>query len=293
MDRVPIDVVHGVLYEYLETTRAAESLATGGEDVAREILEQAFGPQRAVQIFRRIQTQLHESSGLSKLRKVDPQQLVSMLRSEHPQTIALVLAHLRPEHASAVIGALDESLQTDVAQSIATMGTATPEAVRVVAETLRVRAGAVVASGETAEVVGGVQPLVEIINRASAATERALLEGLDARDPDLAEEVRSRMLTFADIVKLDSRDVQQVLRGIDVTVLSVAMRGSTESVTEVIRANMSERNREILDDEIKNSPPVRMSQVEEARAQIVRAIRDLEAQGTITVLRGDEDDYVY
>jgi flagellar motor switch protein FliG len=137
-----------------------------------------------------------------------------------------------------------------------------------------------------------VQPLVDIINRASVSTERALLEGLDARDPDLAEEVRSRMLTFADIVKLESRDVQLVLRGIAASVLAIAMKGSNDSVTEVIRANMSERNREILDYEIETAPPVRMSQVQEARAEVVRAIRDLVAEGAITVLRGDEDDYV-
>jgi flagellar motor switch protein FliG len=172
------------------------------------------------------------------------------------------------------------------------MGSATPESVSVVADTLRLQAGAVVGPREAAEVVGGIQPLVEIINRADISTERALLEGLEERDPELAEEVRSRMLTFADVVKLEARDVQQVLRGIDSGVLAVAMKGSSEAVVEMIRANLSERNREILDDEITVLGPVRVSQVEEARAEIVRAIRDLEAQGSITVQRGDEEEYV-
>jgi flagellar motor switch protein FliG len=118
------------------------------------------------------------------------------------------------------------------------------------------------------------------------------LEALDERDPELAEEVRSRMLTFADVVKLERKDVQQVLRGIDVSILAIAMKGSTDAVTEVIRTNLSERNREILDEEYEALGPVRVSQVEEARAEIVRAIRALEAEGVITVQRGDEDEYV-
>jgi flagellar motor switch protein FliG len=199
---------------------------------------------------------------------------------------------MRPEQASSVIAGLEGDMRTDVAQAIATMSTAAPEAVRVVADTLRVRAGAVVGNREQTEGVGGVQPLVEIINRADISTERALLEALDERDPELAEEVRSRMLTFADVVKLERKDVQQVLRGIDVSVLALAMKGSTEAVTEVIRTNLSERNREILDEEYEALGPVRVSQVEEARAEIVRAIRALEAEGVITVQRGDEDEYV-
>src|SRR6185312_3841427 len=130
-------------------------------------------------------------------------------------------------------------------------------------------------------------------NRADVATERALLEALDERDPELAEEVRSRMLTFDDITKLEPRDVQQVLRGIEIAVLAVAMKGASEPVTELIRKNVSERNRDILDDEINATGPLRMSQIEEARADIVRSIRELEASGIITVQRGvEEDEYV-
>jgi flagellar motor switch protein FliG len=289
--RVDPALAERAMEEFHELTSKGGRNARGGRDFAAGLLEASFGAERAAGVMSRVASSM-AGKAFEFLDTAEPGQIRTLLDGELPQTIALVLAHLRPEHASSVIGALDDSLRTDVAQGIATMGTATPEAVRVVAEILKVRAGAVVSARESTEVVGGVQPLVEIINRASVATERALLEGLDARDPELAEEVRSRMLTFADIVKLESRDVQQVLRGIDAAVLAVAMKGSSDSVVEVIRANMSERNREILDDEIKITPPVRLSQVEDARAEIVRAIRDLAAQGSITVLRGDEDDYV-
>jgi len=289
--RVDAAVAESALEEFHALTMRGARGARGGRDFAVGLLEASFGAEKAAGVMNRVASSM-AGKAFEFLDSAEPGQIQTLLDGELPQTIALVLAHLRPEHASAVLGALDDDLRTDVAQCIATMGSAAPEAVRVVADTLKIRAGAVVSSREAAEVVGGVQPLVEIINRASAATERALLEALEERDPELAEEVRSRMLTFADIVKLESRDVQQVLRGIDATVLAIAMKGTTESVAEVIRTNMSERNREILDDEIKAAPPVRMSQVEEARAEIVRAIRDLEAQGSITVLRGDEDDYV-
>jgi flagellar motor switch protein FliG len=289
--RVDSAIAESALEEFHKLTVSGGLAARGGRDFAAGLLEASFGSERAANVMNRVASSM-AGKAFEYLDSAEPGQIQTLLDGELPQTIALVLAHLRPEHASAVMGGLEGPLRTDVAQSIASMGTATPEAVRVVADILKVRASAVVSARESTEVVGGVQPLVEIINRASVSTERALLEDLEARDPELAEEVRSRMLTFADIVKLESRDVQTVLRGIDAAVLAVAMKGTSESVIEVIRANMSERNREILDYEIETAPPMRMSQVQEARAEIVRAIRDLEAQGNITVVRGDEDEYV-
>jgi len=292
LKRVDSVIADRALAEFHSLAMRGGAHARGGRDVAVGLLEASFGAERAAGVMNRVASSMG-GKAFEFIESAEPAQILPLLEGELSQTVALVLAHLRPEKASALLSGLDEAQRTDVAQSIATMGTATPEAVRVVADTLRVRAGAVVSSRDTVEVVGGVQPLVDIINRSSVSTERALLEALDERDPDLAEEVRSRMLTFADIVKLEKRDVQQVLRGIDSAVLAVAMKGSPETVIEVIRSNLSERNREILDDESVTLGPVRMSQVEEARAQIVRAIRDLESQGSITVQRADEDEYVY
>ena len=292
LNRVDPIVAERAIAEFHEITTSGKGSARGGRDIAVGLLEASFGAERAAGVMNRVASSMAGKT-FEFLESAEPGQVITLLDGELAQTTALVLAHLRPERASAVLAGLDGERRTDVAQCIATMGTATPEAVRVVAETLKVRAGAVVSARDAVEVVGGVQPLVDIINRSSIATERALLEALDARDPELAEEVRSRMLTFADIVKLEKRDVQQVLRGIDAAVLAVAMKGSTETVVEVIRSNLSERNREILDEESAALGPVRLSQVEEARADIVRAIRDLESQGTITMQRADEEEYVY
>lgn len=289
--RVDSAVAEETLAEFHAMATRGTRQTRGGKDFAVGLLEASFGAEKAAGVMSRVASSM-AGRAFEFLDAAEPGQLQSLLAAELPQTAALVLAHLRPEQASAVLAGFDESIRTDVAHCIATMGSATPEAVRILADTLKLRAGAVVTSRDSFEIVGGVQPLVEIINRADLATERAVLEGLDLRDPALADEVRSRMLTFADIVRLERRDVQQVLRGIDVRVLAIAMKGATEPVAEMIRGNMSERNRELLDDEIGATGPLRLSQVEEARAEVVRAIRNLEADGQITVARGDEDAFV-
>ena len=283
-------LAESTLNEFHEITQKGRRLSRGGHEFAVGLLEASFGAERAAGVMNRVATSM-AGKAFEFLDPSEPGDVRNLLDGEMPQTIALVLAHLRRDQASAVLSGMEPGLRTDVAQCIATMSSATPEAIRVVTDTLKLRTGKIVAR-ESIEVIGGVQPLIDIINRADAATERALLEGLAQRDPSLAEEIRSRMLTFVDIVKLESRDVQQVLRGIDTSVLAMAMKGTSAAVAEVIRANLSERNRDVLDDETKSLGPVRVSQVEDARAEIVRAIRDMEAQGSITVKRGAEDEYV-
>jgi flagellar motor switch protein FliG len=263
----------------------------GGRDVAAGLLEASFGSERAAGVLTRVNSSMAGTS-LEFLNAADPAQLATLLEAELPQTIALVLAHLRTNHAAEVLAALADPLRTDVAHAIATMGTATQEAIAVVAETLRSRTG-VFAMREGAEAIGGVQPLVEIINRSDATIEKALLASLEDRDTALAEDIRSRMVTFADIVKLEDRDAQRVLRGVDIRTLALSLKGVNQAIADVIRKNVSERNREVLDDELRTMGPVRMSQVEEARSEIVRTIRALTAAGEITVHRADEDEIVY
>jgi len=278
------------LNEFHDITLKGRRLSHGGHDFAIGLLEASFGAERAAGVMSRVATSM-AGKAFEFLDPSEPGDVLNLLDGEMPQTIALVLAHLRRDQASAVLAGMEAGLRTDVAQCIATMSSATPEAIRVVTDTLKLRTGKIV-SRESAEVVGGIQPLVDIINQADAATERALLDSLEERDPALADEIRSRMLIFADIVKLESRDVQLVLRGIDTNVLAMAMKGTSDAVIEVIRTNLSERNLAVLDDETTSLGPVRMSQVEDARAAIVRAIRDMEAQGNITVQRGAEEEYV-
>ena len=262
----------------------------GGRDIAARLLEASLGADRAADVLGRV-TAAKSNASFDFLTAASPAQLATLLDGELPQTVALVLAHLPAERAATVLEALPDPARTDVAQSIATMGTATQDAIAIVSEALRSRTG-VLATRETPETLGGVEPLVEIINSSDATTEKALLASIEARDSTLAEDIRSRMFTFADIVKLEDRDAQRVLRGIDIRTLALALKGAQQAIADVIRGNVSERNGEALDDETRALGSVRMSQVEEARAEIVRTIRALEASGEITVRRVEEDEYV-
>jgi flagellar motor switch protein FliG len=288
MRRVDPDVAEHALTEFHEAATLGRLGARGGKDFATGLLEASFGAERAADVMKRVASSMAGES-FEFLDEAEAHQVISLLDGEMVQTMALVLAHLRPAHASNVLAGLPAELRTDVARHIATMTSATPESIALIATSLKTRSAAVVSPRNSAEVVGGVQPLVDIINRSNAATERAILEGLDERDPELAEEIRSRLLTFADILRLEARDTQLVLRGIDIAVLAIALKGASESVQNKIQSNLSERNRTLLQDEIDISGAVRKSQVEDARAEVVRAIRELEQAGSITVLRGDDE----
>lgn len=261
----------------------------GGRDIAATLLEASFGSERAAALLGRVGS---SNSAFDFLTAADPAQIAGLLDGELAQTVALVLAHLPTDHAAAVLAALPEAVRTDVAHAIATMGTATQDAIAVVAESLKARTG-LLAARDAPERLGGVEPLVEIINRSDAAIEKALLESIESRDRSLADDIRSRMFTFADIVRLDDRDAQRVLRGVDLRTLALALKGANEGIAEVIRRNVSERNRENLEFEGRSLGPVRISQVEEARAEIVHMLRGMEAAGEISVQRSDEDEYVY
>jgi flagellar motor switch protein FliG len=280
-----------VLEEFHAVSIQGPSLvARGGLSYAQELLEASLGAERAASVMDRLSTQM-AGQPFEFLQHADARQVLSLLTGEHPQTTALVLAHLRPEHASQIMAGLPAETQAEVAHRIALMERAAPDVVAVVAENLQRKASSVLAPQELSA-VGGVQPLVEIINRADPGTEKLILEGLEVRDKELAEEVRSRMFVFADVVMLDDRAVQVVLRGVESAVLSVALKGATDEVRDKILGNLSERARENLVEEIELLGPTRLSQVEEARASIVQIIRRLEESGQIVIRREGEDEYV-
>lgn len=261
----------------------------GGQELATGLLETAFGREKAVGMVGRVMSQ--GSVSFDFLNAADPAQLATIIEGELPTTVAVVLANLRADRAAAVLAALQDPLRTDVAQAIATMGTATQEAISIVADSLRSRTG-VFAMRDNHESIGGVQPLVEIINRSDTALEKSLLASLEGRDLALAEDIRSRMVTFADIARLEDRDAQRVLRGIDLRMLALALKGADDQITDKVKSNMTERNQENLAEETRVLGPVRMRQVDEARAEIVRIIRDLEAAEEITISREDEDELI-
>jgi flagellar motor switch protein FliG len=290
--RVDGAVVDQTIAEFYERTQQSVSQSHGGLEFAEELLNASFGAEKAAGFLDRVSSNMAGTS-FEFLDGADALQVSGLLNGELPETRALVLAHLTPAKASQVLAKFEAPAQLDVAQAIASMGAATPEAISIVADKLRRSARTVAAPRERAEIVGGVQPLVDIINRADVATEHELLEALDSRDPKLAEEVRARMITFADLVRLEGKGVQQVLRGIDVATLAVALKGAPGELASIVRENISERNRESLEDELTNLGRLKKKDIDEAQAEIARAIRELESQGTISLQRGDEAEEEY
>jgi flagellar motor switch protein FliG len=290
LDHIDQDVADRVLEEFHSAAVAGPGITMGGLSFAQHVLEASFGAKRAADVLERVSA-THGDLPFTFLQNADPRQVMSLLMGEAPQTIALVLAHLRPDHAAAVLAGLPESSQGNVAHRIALMERAAPDVVAIVAENLRRKASAVLSPQEMSA-IGGVQPLVEIINRADPNTEKVILASLDARDKALAEEVRSRMFVFADIIFLEDRAIQLVLRGVEGSLLAVALKGVSEQVRTKITSNLSERAGQNLSEEIDLLGPTRMSQVEEARAGIVQTIRALEETGEIVIRREGEDDYV-
>jgi flagellar motor switch protein FliG len=279
-----------VLTEFHRMANARTFMAHGGADFANEMLTASVGNERAAEIMERLRGAF-TSAPFQFLHKADPRQVLTFLQDEHPQTIAVVLAHMAATRAALVLGGLAPELQADVAHRIAVMERTSPEIIRQVEVMLERKISSVLDPGEMSE-VGGLEPLVEIINRSDRATERLILEGLEGRDPQLADEVRSRMFVFEDITLLDDRAVQLVLRQVESAELATALKGVREDVRDKVLRNLSERAAENLRDEIELLGPVRLSTVEKSQAKVVQAIRGLEESGQVTIQRGNEDEMV-
>ena len=290
-ERIDPAMAEEVLGEFHDISIGPDGLGRrGGLNYAQQLLEASMGREKAALMIERLSGAL-QGQPFEFLQYADARQVVSLLSGEHPQTIALVLAHLRPDHASSIMTGLGPEVQGDVAHRIALMERAAPDVVTVVADNLQRKASTVLTPTDL-NAVGGIQPRVDNINRADPTTEKLILEGLEARDQALAEEIRSLMFVFADIVLLEERAIQLVLRGVETTTLATALKGVEEEVSDKILRNMSERARENLVEEIEMLGPVRMSMVEDARSAVVQVIRRLEEAGQIVVRREGEDEYV-
>jgi flagellar motor switch protein FliG len=280
-----------VVNEFHDLATGHRYAGQGGLDFARELLEASLGRERAAEIVGRLQSAFIDAP-FGFLQRADARQVLSFVQDEHPQTIALVLAHMSAHQASLILSGLSAELQADVANRIAVMDRTSPEIIRQVERTLERKVSSVLQPSDLST-VGGLQPLVEIINRADRATERLILEGLESRNPQLAEEVRSMMFMFEDITSLDDRAVQLVLRQVETGDLAVALKGVREEVRQKVLQNLSERAAENLADEIEVLGPVRLTMVEEAQAKVLQVIRSLEESGQLVIQRsGDDDEFV-
>jgi flagellar motor switch protein FliG len=290
MEKVEAPVAEGVLREWLETARAAESIAMGGVDYAREILEQAFGSQRAAFMFKRLQAQLNENAGLYRLRKVDPQQLGGMLRNEHPQTIALVLAHLDPPQTAAVLKEIGPDVGKTVIYRIASMEKVAPEMLELVERALGPATELNLNQGLST--AGGPQSVAAVLNLIPPSLEKELLDALAVQDAELCEQVKNMMFVFEDMIGLDSRAMQRILREIESKELALALKVASAELKAHIMGSMSKRAVESLEEEIEFLGPVRLRDVESAQVAIVGKVRQLEEAGEIVISAGGDDEVV-
>lgn len=268
---------------------AQEFIALGGVDYAREVLERALGTQRAIDIINRLTSSL-QVKPFDFVRRADPQHLVNFIQGEHPQVIALILSYLDPKKAATILSALPEELQPDIAKRIALMDRTTPDVLREVERILERKLSTLASEDYTQ--AGGIDALVQILNNSDRTTEKNIIEALEEDNPDLAEEVKKRMFVFEDIVLLDDRSIQKVLRHIDQQDLAKALKHTDPEVQEKIFRNMSKRAAQMLKEDMEYMGPIRLKDVEEAQQKIVNVIRKLEEQGEIIVSRSPEDEIV-
>ena len=286
---VDSDRVAEVLGEFKSMAEQKISFTSGGLELARSILEETLGEEHANDILDRV-TQGRLELPFEFLHRADPRQVLTFIEHEHPQTITLVLAHMPADKAAMVLSGLPEEAQRSVAHRLAVMDRTSPDVIEQVEQVLERRLSSVLQPSEMSA-VGGVQSLVDILNRSDRGTERLILESLERGDPELADEIRQRMFVFEDITQLDDRSVQLVLRQVDTKDLAVALKGVRPDVRELILRNMSERAAQNLVEEIDLLGPVRLKSVEEAQGGIVRVIRALEESGQL-VLNRSADEFV-
>ncbi len=286
--RIEPTMVDDVLTEFVAIAGTKIGITSGGLELARTMLEETLGEQKATEILDRVSAGIVDMP-FEFMRRADPRQILNFLADEHPQTITLVIAHLGPDSAAMIMSGLSEELQRDVALRLAVMDRTTPDVIEQVERVLERKLSSVLQPTGEMSNVGGVLSLVDILNRSDRATERLILEGLERNDPELADEVRQKMFVFEDITTLDDRSIQLILRQVDSKDLAIALKGVKTDVRQKIMRNLSERASQNLAEEIDLLGPVRLKNVEEAQGGIVRIIRALEESGQLVLTRSADE----
>ncbi|HZK19340.1 MAG TPA: flagellar motor switch protein FliG [Treponemataceae bacterium] len=289
LDTVDSDFKEAVLREFQEMMKAQNYITSGGIDFARELLEKSLGSQKAIDIINRLTSSL-QVRPFDFIRRTDPAHLLNFIQQEHPQTIALILAYLEPNKASTILQNLPDDKQSEVARRIATMDRTSPDVLREVERVLEKKLSTL--SSEDYTAAGGVESIVEILNLVDRSSEKAIIESLEEDDPDLAEEIKKRMFVFEDIVLLDDRAIQKVMREVDTQELAKALKSVEPEVQDKIFRNMSKRAANMLKEDMEFMGPVRLKDVEESQQKIVSTIRHLEDTGDIVIARSGEDELV-
>jgi flagellar motor switch protein FliG len=286
LGRLTAEEQESVIHEFADANPNSLGLPGGGLDVARALVEKALGNKASTTLD--IVRQSIEALPFGFLNKVDPQNLLTFIIDEHPQTIALVLSHLAPSYGAEIIKGLPAERQLAVIRRIAHMGQTNPEVIHEVERGLESRMASLMQ--QSFEKAGGVNSVAEILNVSDRATERALLESLSQDDPELVEEIRRLMFVFDDLGKLSDRDIQTVLKNVETPQWAMALKGASSDLKEKILGNMSQRAAALLVEEMEYLGAVKLSEVEAVQQQIVDIVRRLEDAGEITVHAADESE---
>jgi len=287
--KVEASVKEEIIEEFHNIALAQDYISQGGIGYAKTVLEKALGKDHAQAIINRLTSSL-QVRPFDFARRADPSQILNFIQNEHPQTIALILSYLEAEQAGMILSALPQEMQADIAKRIATMDSTSPEVISEIEAVLERKLSSTVTQDHTE--TGGVDAVVEVLNGVDRTTEKTILDALEIQDPELAEEIRKRMFVFEDIVTLDNRSIQRIIRDCENEDLILSLKVSSEEVKEVLFRNMSQRMAESFREEMDVMGPVRLKDVEEAQSRIVSTIRRLEESGEIIIARGGGDDII-
>ena len=278
-----------ILNEFYQVCLAQQYIAEGGIGYAKDLLEKALGNEKAQEVISKLTASL-QVRPFEFGRKTDPSHVLNFIQDEHPQTIAMILSYLSSGQAAMILGALTPEKQADVAKRIAMMDRTSPDVIKEVERVLERKLSSLMNQDYT--IVGGVDAIVGILNTVDRGTEKHIMESLEIEEPELADEIRKKMFVFEDILLLDDRAIQRVLRDVDNNDLAVALKGANEEVQGVIFKNLSKRLAAMIKEDMEYMGPVRMKDVEEAQQKIVSIIRKLEDSAEIVISRGGGDEII-
>ncbi len=292
LQQIPADVANDVLHEFEQLLTARNYVVTGGIDYAKRLITKAYGPETARRLLDRITRSLESTVGFDALQKIDPQQLSKLFQNEHPQTIALVLAHLEPQTAAATLRCLPEAQRADIALRMASLQSISQDVIRQISVVLDHKLKAI--GSDNRQAVGGVRPVAEICNRLERDVAQKMLEEIEAGNPDLALAIRNLMMTFDDLLLVDDLGIREMLQRVDKKVLALALKGTTPELQSRFFSNMSSRAVEMMKEEMDFMGQVKVKDVTGAQREIVDIMRELEEQGVINLGGGEggEDGYV-
>lgn len=290
LGRIPDTLRRAVVEEFYSLSVASQFINEGGLDYAKVLLKESLDAETAGRVLQQIQTQVQKTP-FSFLQKAESENLLTFIQDEHPQTIALIVSHVPHHKAAEILSGLPMQKQIEVVKRIANMEQTNPEVIREVERGLESRLSNMLT--QSMEKAGGIPTVAEILNLADRATEKSIMEGLEAEDPELVEEIRRLMFVFEDVLKVDDKGIQGILKEIDNDELALALKTASSELQQKIFKNMSERAATLIKEDMQYMGPVRVSDVEAAQQRIVDIVRRLEDAGEIIIAgRGGESDLI-